>query len=241
VECHGASCGSPVAALHLSIDSPSPSAAAAAAAVAAATSSDCIIIPASQDSEDEQDSQQQQQQLGVGLELVDLLSQSPLGRRQQQQQPSQGQKQQQQQQQQQPSQVKAPSQQQEKPELDSHADPQQQQLVCASAGGAVCDVLPDCRAAPGFMSPSGLACLTLPLSPDALLELLRQVSMWVGDRLLGIGGSRWGRGARKGGHLVGGLCQTSPVTWHLRLTLADSCRYVSSVLAVRPDRHIQTC
>jgi hypothetical protein len=113
---------------------------------AAAVDSDVVVIPASEDSEDEPQSQQQQQQQQA-VQCVDLLSQSPLGK---------------------------PRQQQQQDEADTGADRQQQQqqlpLVPAVGSG-----LPDCRSAPGFMAPSGLACLTLPLSPLALLELLRQV------------------------------------------------------------------
>ena len=138
--------------------------------------------------------QQQQQQLDQPLSQqqldpplsqqpavhVDLLSQSPAGKRkihqqaqQQAQQPTQQQQSQLQSQQQQsqrqldlqPSQQQRPGLQREQPAVE-HG--QQQHAAVPSEP-------PDCRFAAGFMSPSGLACLTLPLSPLALLELLRQV------------------------------------------------------------------
>jgi hypothetical protein len=126
---------------------------------AGAVSNEVIVIPASQDTVDEQDSQQQQeqQQEQQAVQHVDLLSQSPLGKAPQQEQSAEAAEHGQQ----------PPAQQLQE---------QRQQLVPATGASG----LPDCRSAPGFLSPSGLACLTLPLSPLALLELLRQVGLAFG-------------------------------------------------------------
>jgi hypothetical protein len=42
-------------------------------------------------------------------------------------------------------------------------------------------VPPDCRTAPGFLGPSGLTCLTIPLTAQQLLELLRVGAAFAAD------------------------------------------------------------
>jgi hypothetical protein len=77
----------------------------------------------------------------------------------QQQQPSQSQ----------PQQPSQPSQPPQQPSRQLSQPPQQHEIA------GLARAPPSCHAAPGFLTPAGLACLTLPLSPVALLELLRQV------------------------------------------------------------------